>query len=411
MRESILSLIYRLVGVASKFLLIFILAKVLSEKDFVAYGVISSFILYLQYAVGFDIYTFANREYVLLKSKIFKFRLISKQYSIYFLIYVLIVLPVTLFFSIFLDPVLVILFGILLVTEHLFTEVCRFWIFNSSPVYSSYIYFIKSILILILPLSYFLIFDYLSVTIVILFWIISNFISLALSMLKFNLFKIILRFYQIDLPWLKIALSFSFPLMISALSSRAAFTFDRSVAGYFLDFSQAAAYILIISFFGVMNLIIDTAFFNFKSPFLIISVRDNCFSDSFSLFLRQGFLVIVGLTLMFLPIGILAIYFFHEKLTTNNLESFGYLSIAFFVYSISQLYHFALYAHGLGKDIFIANLISFISMLFLFLSLYIFNGFSVNSLVLSILVFSIVMLVSKYLFYSMFSERNNEILK
>lgn len=399
MKNNISSLLYRVSGVGLKFLLLFLLAKFLDNSDFVSYGMLSVIVIYIQYLFGLDIYTYANREFLLYKSNLYKFKLISRQYYVYFVVYFL-SFPFLIFcfyFAFDSSFIFSVLFIVTAISEHYSSEICRFWVFRQEQVFSSFLYFIKSLLMVVIPIL-FLIFYELNIELVFLSWFISNFILILISSNRFNFLLILKSVNSWSLRWLKSALVFSIPLMLSALCSKAIFTFDRTLAANYLETDEAATYIMIISLFGVFNVIIDSAFFNFKSPKLISDYRDGKFCLNYPGFVKQSSVIIAVLSVFIFPACYVIAIIFPDKLLHMSYYTVTIMMLIFIFYSLSQVCHFGLYTLGLGKAIFYSQALSLAVVSIYFATIYNIHRLSVDILLFGVFVYSAFVLLFKWFF-------------
>lgn len=353
---KILSLSMRVSALLAKLGLLFYLAKALGSEDFVLFGIITVTVVYLQYLLGLDLYNYANRQIALNRCQFNLFRTVGKQFSFYFCIYLfllfmsLIVWVVQKNTNIVLPPWLFI-FIFILITEHFFNEIYRLFNFMLEPIFAAFLYFIKSVVLFLLVF----INDYsfgneVSIELVLYFWLIVNLMVALLSTFKFNLFYITFKLRKFDFDWLKLAIKFSFPLVLSALCSKAVFTFDRTLASWYLDINSAAAYILIMSIFFALNSVVDAVFFVFKVPILISSFNNN-FTEKFLAFKHSALILIIFGTLSFVPGFYLSEFIFSEKIDQSSQSAFFMVAIVFLLFNLSQVYHFALYSYGAAKSI------------------------------------------------------------
>lgn len=400
MKSNISSVLYRVSGVGLKFLLLFFLAKYLDNSDFVSYGMLSVIVIYIQYLFGLDIYTYANREFLLYKSNLHKFKLISRQYYVYFVLYFL-SFPFLFFCFHFIfdySVIFSVLFFITAISEHYSSEICRFWVFRQEQVFSSFLYFIKSLLMVVMPIL-FLLFYELNIELVFLSWFIANLILILMSSNRFNFLLILKSVNSWSIPWLKNALVFSLPLMLSALCSKAIFTFDRTLAANYLEADEAATYIMIISLFGVFNVIIDSAFFNFKSPKLISDYRDGKFRINYPGFVKQSSSIIAVLSLFIFPACYIIAIIFPDKLLHISSYTVTIMILIFVFYSLSQVYHFGLYTVGFGKAIFYSQALSLALVSIYFSVMYTIHTLSVDILLFGVFIYSAFVLLFKWIFF------------
>ncbi|MBH0078186.1 oligosaccharide flippase family protein [Pseudoalteromonas sp. NZS11] len=364
-------------ALSSKLFILFYFANVLSPEEFISYGIITVTIAYLQYIVGLDIYNYANREVALSSNKYSLLKIVSKQYSFYFFVYFFVFLLISiiaLFNEIvpfFIGESLFLLGGVL-ITEHYFNECYRMWVFKSRPIFSAFLYFIKSVVFLAAVFTFNYLSSDLGIHQVLLLWFVSNLTAILISTFRFNIFYVVYRLYCMDYVWVKKAIKFSYPLVLSALCSKAIFTFDRSLAGGLLEIKTAATYVLLMSIFFAVNSLLDSVFFVFKAPILIKSSKGN-FRAVFTGFLRTGGGISFFCALLFVPSFYASMIVFPDKVSATDLHIFVLAGGVFLLFNISQIYHYGLYALGASKKIFSTQLFSLVFCACFFLS-----GFAMN---------------------------------
>jgi hypothetical protein len=349
------SMTLRMTALVAKLGVLFYLAKILTPSDFVSYGVFTVTIAYLQYVIGLDIYNYANREVALCNSNVSLFKIIAKQYSFYFCFYacILVLLLILVFINqlnLLVVPSWLLLCGLILITEHYFNECYRLWVFKTKAIFSAFLYFIKSLL-------FFVILAYLNneigtitIDVVLQVWLFANFVAILISTIRLNVVLITIKLWNLDSIWLKKALTFSVPLVLSALCSKAVFTFDRSLADFLLDIQTAATYVLLMSIFFAINSLLDSVFFVFKAPILVKSANGS-FSKEFAQFFKSGIGVILLCSFSFIPSFYISQIFFSDKVEGATVFTFLLIGVVFLLFNISQIYHYGLYAKGGAKHI------------------------------------------------------------
>ena len=369
---KILNLILRLGGMALRMSTIFILAALTDNEVFVWYGVAVVAANYSLYIIGFDIYNFANREYALNKEG--SGSVLKNQFSFYSCIYIFILIisfPLLNSYAFVNDSkYLSFLFVLIVVSEHIFIECYRVFIFKKRQLLASFLYFSKAGMFLLSLCFFDLLARAISYEEVVYAWLVSNVICIILAFLKEEVFLFALINPRINSNWIKKALVFSFPLLLSALCSKAIFTFDRIIVAEYLNSVEAAGYILIISIVFALNNVLDAIFFSFKVPYLMDAYSNNKFKECSRSYVKKGWLGTLILSMLLFSSLPLLSTIFTEKLKAVSLLDYFLCSLVFLFFNFSQIYHYLLYALGHSKVIFEAQLYSFIlvSVLFYFIS-------------------------------------------
>ena len=95
MASQILSALLRGLTLASKFLLVFVMAKTLSLADVSVYALISAAVSYSLFLLGFDFYVYSTRE-MLCRDRLSWMPLVRDQFVLYLIAYV-VFLPLLIF--------------------------------------------------------------------------------------------------------------------------------------------------------------------------------------------------------------------------------------------------------------------------------------------------------------------------
>ncbi|ENJ2863929.1 hypothetical protein AB0530_000850 [Vibrio parahaemolyticus] len=349
--KELANLAFRIFGMLSKMSLIFILAKIAPGEIVVWYGTFTVVINYLLYVVGMDIYNFANREYIVSGDST---GIIRKQFSFYYCQYFVFFILFLFVSGVYSQLNFIILF--ILISEHLCSELFRIFIFKGKQVKASFIYFVKSFSILIFILSYYFYFQSINISFIELSWFMSNLLTIFLYFIYSNsLLKSIIKL-EFCKEWFVRALKFSFPFLLSALCSKAIFTFDRVLVKSFLDVEVASMYILVVSILVGFNSVMDAVFFSFKSPKIVKSFSDGKIKEFYQGFLKDGFKLILIICPLIIAFIYACTYFYPDKM--GGISVYGYVltTIIFVLINASQIYHFVLFAYGSGKLIFKSQL-------------------------------------------------------
>lgn len=352
---KLMSMLLRMTALCAKLGILFYLAIILTPADFISYGIFTVTIAYLQYVLGLDIYNYANREVALCNSNISLFKIIAKQYSFYFcfygcIVFFILILIIINQLSLLVVPPWLVLCALILITEHYFNECYRLWVFKTKAVFSAFLYFIKSSLLFIILGYLNNAFGSITIDTVLQVWLFANVVAIFISTIRLNVVRITIKLWNLDTAWLNKALKFSVPLLLSALCSKAVFTFDRSLANFLLDIQTAATYVLLMSIFFAINSLLDSVFFVFKAPILVKSVNGS-FSKEFDHFLKSGLVVTLLCSFSFIPSFYISKIFFSDKVEGASVFTFYLIGVVFLLFNISQIYHYGLYAKGGVKHI------------------------------------------------------------
>ena len=196
MKIKIINLILRGLTLGSKFLLSIYLVKFLSLEANGEYGIFVATVSLLTYILGMDFYSFNNRE-ILQNNIADAGNKIKNQFILFFYIY-LIVLPLLYFLGLFnfIGDEYLLLFYVILIFDHISTELYRLLVVFSKPIQANINLFLRTgiwILVLISAWHYNLN-DLKNLESVFYFWMIGSVISVIYSIITLSTLKI-------KVPW------------------------------------------------------------------------------------------------------------------------------------------------------------------------------------------------------------------
>lgn len=213
---------------ASKFLLVFFLARYLTAGELGLYGLLTATIAYALYLVGLDFYIYTTREI----AKIGELRfggLLKNQIAMTAALYAVFLPSLLTIFAMKLLPwQLAVWFFVLLVLEHINQEIGRLLIALSQQHAASLNLFLRSgswplAAILLMSLHP----GFKSLNSVLLLWIIGDLLALTFSALKLRQLEIHGWQERIDWGWIATGIKVAIPFLLATLAIRGIFTFDR----------------------------------------------------------------------------------------------------------------------------------------------------------------------------------------
>ena len=361
---------------ASKFLLIFFLAKFLEPKELGLYGLLTATIGYALYLLGFDFYTFTTRE-ILKRERDEWGGLLKDQGALSFVLYIIVLPLLSLVFIEGLLPWSVAgWFFVLLVLEHLTQELSRLLIAISEQLLASVMLFLRSgVWAVIVTALMFYNADTRDLNVVLGSWAIGSFIALLLAVYRFRQLKISGWHKKIDWQWIGSGLKVAIPLLVATLAIRGLFTIDRYWFADLASLEVLGAYVLFMGISNALMSFLDAGVFAFIYPALI-SAHHNKDAVTFRIKLRALLWQTLILSIVFAVLALLIIdpllIWLNKPLYLENERLFPWTLLITLLYSLGMVPHYGLYAQGLDRPIIhshIASLVIFIPATWL-LSLY-----------------------------------------
>lgn len=361
---------------ASKFLLIFFLAKFLEPQELGLYGLLTVTISYALYLLGFDFYTFTTRE--LLKRERHEWGGLLKDQGALSLVLYIIVLP--LLSLVFVEGLLpwsiAGWFFVLLVLEHLTQELSRLLIAISEQLLASVMLFLRSgIWAVIVTALMFFNEDMRELNMVLGSWTLGSFTALLLAIYRFRQLKISGWHKKIDWQWIGTGLKIAIPLLVATLALRGLLTVDRYWFADLVNLEVLGAYVLFMGISNALLSFLDAGVFAFIYPALI-SAHHKQDATAFRLKLRTLLWQTLILSIVFATVALLIIdpllVWLNKPLYLENERLFPWTLLITLLSALGMIPHYALYAQGYDKPIIhshIASLVIFIPITWL-LSLY-----------------------------------------
>lgn len=346
---------------ASKFLLIFFLARFLPASELGLYGLLTATIAYTLYLVGLDFYIYTTREITKVGEWCFG-GLLKNQIAMTAVLYVVFLPSLLLIFTTKLLPwELAIWFFVLLVLEHINQEIGRLLIALSQQHAASLNLFLRSgswplvaiLLIGLLP-------SFKNLSSVLLLWVIGDIFAIMFSALKLRKLKIRGWHEKIDWSWVIKGIKIAIPFLIATLAIRGIFTFDRYWIKELSSIDIVGAYVLFMGISSAVISFLDAGVFSFIYPPLIKSYNEGnsiLFRSQARSLLIQTVLFLCILTLAAAILITPALSFIGKSIYSENIYLFYWSLFSVLLYSLGMIPHYYLYAQGKDRPIILSHLL------------------------------------------------------
>lgn len=352
------------ITLASKFLLIFFLAKFLEPKELGLYGLMTVTISYALYLLGFDFYTFTTRE--ILKRERHEWGGLLKDQGTLSIALYSIVLPLlsVIFIKGLLPWSVAGWFFVLLVLEHLTQEISRLLITISEQLLASLMLFLRSGIWAVIVTALMLFReDTRDLNMVLGAWTLGSLFALVLGVYRLKQLNISGWRKKIDWQWIGKGLKIAIPLLIATLALRGLFTVDRYWFADLASLQTLGAYVLFMGISSALVSFLDAGVFAFIYPGLI-SAYHNKDSAAFKLKLRGLLLQTLIFAGVFAIVALLIIdpllTWLDKPLYLEHKDLFPWTLLITLLYSIGMIPHYALYAQGLDRPIIQSHIASFL---------------------------------------------------
>lgn len=404
--KSFYSVFLRGAGLIGKFLLLFFMARYLREAEVGLYGLVVAAVGFSIYLLGFDFYSYSNREVAGVSGTDLTERI--RYHITWLLVCYAVVLPslYLLFIFEFIPEKIIIWFYLILVLEHITAEVCRFLIVREKQMLASVCIFLKTGLWpLICIAGMFLFENQRSLSFVLFCWLVGLLGSLALLALKSRIPKGIFNSLKIDWGWIGAGVKICFPILVATLSLRAVFTLDRYLLRITSDLSVVGVYVFYAGISAALTAFLEAGIFNFYYPRMIKMWSTGNVSGYRAALDRLKQVVFLAsavlAVLIVLFVNGVAPYIGRENYV-NNMYVLYFCLLAVLILAWSMVYYYDLYCRREDKFVLRSRLSGLISFLVFFVIFRAANP--LNGIMLSVCASSLVTLVVGW-FYSVKSMK------
>ncbi len=361
MNIKIINLILRGLTLGSKFLLSIYLVKFLSLEANGEYGIFVATISLLTYILGMDFYSFNNRE--ILQNNIDDAgSKIKDQFILFFFIYLL-VLPSLYCLGLFnfIGSQYLLIFYIILIFDHLSTELYRLLVVFSKPIQANINLFLRTgIWILVLISAWHYDFkDLKNLESVFYFWMVGSIISVIYSIVSLSNLSIKIPWNsKINNKWILKGLKIAMPFFIATLSYKIIQFADRYMVEYYLGTKQTGVYFFFSNISMLIETFVQTTVVMIYSPKLITSFNEGKVKQLtiFKKFSKEviiySLIAVIGVCLIIYPL----LYIVGKTDLYNSIGVFFVMISTRLIFNISLIYHFKLYVSKKDKVIMTSTL-------------------------------------------------------
>ena len=341
----------RLWTLATRFALIFFLARFLAPADVGLYGLFVATVGYVIYILGMDLYTFSTRE--ILKADPAEWRTPVKSHAgLLGWVYVIVLPSLLLLFAGGLLPWgMLFWFYVIAISEHVALEMDRMLIAMSDQLSASIIVFIRQAMLPTVVIPLFMLYpESRSLTVVFIVWVGFNALAIIVGGLFLARKLRGTALGSIDWPWILRGLKVSLAFLIGSLCLRLLFAADRQIVANLSSFEVLGAYTFAMSVGTGLSSALAVSVHQFLYPKLVVSAQEKDLRA-----FRGGLLSMAIQTLALIAIAATATFLLKDLLVGwaghPVYAEFDWLFLAaigvYGLYNLSLIPHYALYAlHG-----------------------------------------------------------------
>jgi O-antigen/teichoic acid export membrane protein len=400
--ERLGNLALRGLSMGSKFVLVIFLAKYLSVPDIGLYGLIVVTVSFGVTLIGGEFYTYSQRELLSLDKSLWC-NVLKNQVVAYFLLY-LIVLPLQylIFYNGWLPSVLIPIYILLLISEHIAQEINRVLITMQKQLVASCVLFFRlgAWVWVVIPLFLYNE-SFRTLDVILWAWLIGTVLSIVIG--SYFIFEELpeVAISKVDTVWIKNGYVIAFKFFCATLCYRAIMTVDRYLIEYVGGGDILAVYVVYISIAMAINSVLVPTVFSFIYPKLISNYKKGNYAEysrnlkeliKSVLFIGGGVAILIG---FFAPL----IFEWTDKIILlENTYILWLLLIMSFLYSASMIPHYVLYAKGLDNKILYSHMVGL--LVFSIGCLVSIQFWKVDFILYSLIGSMLSILISKYWFSS-----------
>lgn len=393
------SSILRILAIGIKGSFILVLPFYLKPSEVGLYGLIVALIFFGVLLIGGDFYAYSQRKLASLAAN--KSAFVLKNQVIAHLILYCILFPIgVLLFPADIIPVkLLVIFLLLLICEHVSSELNRILlVFQLHLIASKLMVFKVLWIIVLIPLMH----GYESartIELMLNFWLVNISISILIYCFVIKRELSGEKIWQEDysLTWIFRGFRVVLIYFLSTLALRSLTVLDRMILEHNLDLNILGVYTVYMSLAMVVGLIVDGGIMQYYYPQLISSVGKGSGKEALvkivkSMLVKTGSVVIIGVGVLYI-FAENFLFLLSDSLYVGNIEVLWWLLLVSSTFSFMLIPHFVLYAYHLDRWNFLANALSL--SVFILITYYYSKNLTMLTMAHSLAISYIVMLTVK----------------
>ncbi|MFV0437385.1 MAG: lipopolysaccharide biosynthesis protein [Desulfopila sp.] len=348
--DQVTNLALRSITLASKFLLIFFLARFLTPAELGLYGLLAATISYSLYWLGFDFYTYSTRE--LLKLPKNQWGGMLKSQVAFTVVLYGVFCPMFLLLFVFgaLPWFVACWFFVLLILEHLNQELMRLLVALSEPLTAGWVLFFRSgAWAVVATVLMYVVVGFRNLETVFLCWIAGGFFGVVIAAWRLRILGMGGWQKRVDWSWIHRGVRVALPLLVATLAIRGLFTIDRYWLEALTGLEVLGAYVLFMGIGNAMMSFLDAGVFAFMYPALIGAYQQGQ-REVFRANAQRLLIQTVIFTVVFVAIAMVCIDpllgWLAKPVYRAQEGLFLWILLAISLYAIGMVPHYVLYAQG-----------------------------------------------------------------
>lgn len=359
---QITSLGLRCATLGARFVLMLALARYFEPADLGMYGLLTVTVGYAIYIVGFDFYTYSNRE-IIQNERLPRARMVTSHVMVGMLAYgCFCALASPLLALGFFPMQLVGWFAAILLTEYVAQELNRFLVALRRPLLASWVLFLRSgawglAAVVLMHFSE----AQRTMQTVLVAWIVATSGAAILALWALRRMGIVGWTTAPDWAWIRRGLKVSMPFWVASLAIRLVFTADRYWFEWLNGLDMLGAYVFFGGVAATLMAFLEAAVFTFQYPGMIAAYG---VGDGAEL-RRRVRACIRNVTLVCAVFGVASaiampwlVEWIGKSIYAEAVVIYPWLVAAMVAYGYAMIPHYALYAAGRDRQIIAAHVLT-----------------------------------------------------
>lgn len=371
--ERFLNVSLRVLSMGSRFVLIFVLAKLLDPEEVGLFGLIMATISFSVLIIGADYYTYTQREMLSRPTDQWSF-VIQHQIKAQLILYIFL-LPIQALFFVFglIDWQYFIWFFVLLLTEHIAQEINRLLIAMQKQILASWVLFVRlgSWVLVVIPLMY-VYPRFQNIETLFLAWLLGSLLAIVLGVVVIKRSLPSWHAVKTDYAWLKKGFKVGGLFLLASICFKGLLTFDRYAIEALDSISVLGVYVFYIGVVMGVYSFLEPAVFSFLYPKMLKSYHmqdKNAYQNAFKELIVSTIIISIFLGLFIWLVMPYIVNWIEKPIYEDYLSCLPILIAAGFARTLGFIPHYALYSMKGDKWIVFAHmsalLVFFVSLMFL----------------------------------------------
>lgn len=370
---SLLNGLLRASTIASRFLLLLILLKTATPEVMGTYGMVSATIAYISLLIGADFYQYAQRE--IISHPLPRRSFVIQHQGVVTLMSYTVLLPTTLLLFSFdlLPKALLGIFYALTISEHLGQEVGRTLTAISRTVIAGVVLFLRSASWIWILAASSLLGNTTTLDSLLELWLLGSIAGLALGLAILHREIQPWRKWPLDLPWIWRGVRKSFLFFSATIALKGMTTLDRYMMQLTSESDIVGAYVAYVGIAMTLINLLDAVVFAPLFPTLVKYRAENdhaAYAKQYRKIHHQTWIFATISSIILMLLGPYVFQSVGKSIYLNHLAIYYLLLAAIFMYAVSMVPHYALYAKGQDIAIVSTQIIALVPFIVTFAIVY-----------------------------------------